>query len=77
MQIGTWISFSWMEFGLNGGVLLKTPGAFQHRFLIFAFPRSYGNGTPFLAESAEARQDFFSFLDFFIAAAVALEYFRA
>ena len=56
-----------MEFGLNGGGLLNGPGAFQHRFLILIFPRNYGTGTPFLAERAEARQDFFSFFSFFFA----------
>jgi hypothetical protein len=43
---------------------LKTPGAFQHRFLIRIFPRSYGSGMSFLAERAAARQDFLAFLDF-------------
>lgn len=46
-------------------------------FLFLFFPRSYGTGTPFLAEWADARQDFFSFLRCFFAAAVAWEYFRA
>jgi hypothetical protein len=30
--------------------------------LFLFFPRSYGTGAPFLAELAQARQDFFSFL---------------
>jgi hypothetical protein len=46
-------------------------------FLFLFFPRSYGTGTPFLAERAEARQDFFSFFNFFFAAAIATGYFRA
>jgi hypothetical protein len=50
-----------MEFGLSGGVLLNTRGAFQHCFLILIFPRGYGTGTPFLPEPAAARQDFSSF----------------
>jgi hypothetical protein len=66
-----------MEFGLNGGVWLKTPGAFQHSFLIPYFPRGYGTGTPFLAEREEARQDFFSIFRFFFATAGRLEYLRA
>ena len=60
-----------MEFELNGGVLLKTAEAFQHRFLILIFPRSYGTGTPLLAEPAAARQDFLAFLKFFLATVVA------
>jgi hypothetical protein len=49
----------------EGWISLKTPGAFQHVFLILIFPRSCGTGTPFLAEWAEARQDFFSFFRIF------------
>jgi hypothetical protein len=56
--------------------LLKTPGAFQHRFSYSYFPRSYGIGTPFLPELADARQDFFSFSRFFLKAAVASGYSR-
>jgi hypothetical protein len=32
MQIVRWISFSWMEFRMNGGTSLKTPGAFSTHF---------------------------------------------
>ena len=57
MRIEKRISFSWMEFG-EGWISLKTPGAFQRRFSFFS---SYRSGMPFLAEGAEASQDFFSF----------------
>jgi hypothetical protein len=65
-----------MGFKLKGGISLKTPGAFQHVFLGSIFPRSCGTGAPFLAERVGARQDFFSFLNFFLATAVAAEYLR-
>jgi hypothetical protein len=60
-----------------GWASLKTPGAFQHVFLILIFPRSYGTGTPFLAEPAAARQDFFSLSDFFSRLQSLRNYFRA
>jgi len=60
MRIEKRISFSWMKYG-EGWISLKTPGAFQDRFSVFS---SYRTGMPFLAEGAEARQDFFS-LKFF------------
>jgi hypothetical protein len=61
----------------EGWTSLKTPGAFQHVFRILIFPRSGGTGTPFLAEKAEVRQDFFSFFRFFLRLAFASGYFRA
>jgi hypothetical protein len=56
----------------EGWTSLKTPGAFQRRFFrILFFLVIMGTEAPFLPERAEARQDFFSFFRFFLAASVA------